>query len=360
MDTSVPAFLKLSQAFHDPDCDSVQVTLGSKEISLETAKGAGGNSGRIGTVSNAGGSKKIYHIGNGMVLALLNVDSLSFEDAKTADTWLKTWRRMLGEEKDLSDRLKASGLMAVDIDIEEIEYADGKIPVSIMPHFETFVQRGIQVRDCKKSAASQGYSMLFGSQENIESRERLKMLMGQLKQDIVTLASNGYALRGDALNLAIVDTKDTPNHDRHENELFDKRNQKLRLFFFDLASHQSYRSMEKLKFLSERGEVSEKAVTDYVSHEIDRVFERLTFGIREDEIKTIIVQAEGKYNQYTLFDPLEENFNHIRSEIVEEIKNEVLDVIKSMSVEKRRELFSVVKPNRSNFVDRPKDGAERY
>jgi hypothetical protein len=350
--TTASALFSLSQIKHNKQAASVTIMLEGEELHLnETVRSDIKRFNIIpeeglSYVDGKGGFKKAYGLPDGRALVVPNIDTLSFDNPEEAKAYAKIWERAVKEEKSIADKVLQSDLIAQNIEVLPLSIGESSMPVMVMPRFETLAEQGLQVRDVKNRDSSSGHSMIFGTPENFENPERLRLVMQGLVDDATLIMSHGFSFGSDSCNIAIQDTEKTPEHDRSIPLLFDELNQEIRFFLFDFSSKNTPRNDKGLPLLDVNGEPDREEITDYANHYIDRAYNALANAIRAEELKQISelkkdYPSEKSYtNQFDLWDVLDSNFSEIKQTLVENLTDRTVAVINAMSVTERLSKFT--------------------
>ena len=298
-------------------------------------------------VKATGGSKLIFILKDGRALAMPNLVDFKIQNLSRAEHFLNRWIRMIQEEHDCSEEIKALGLQSQNIEIVDIHVGKTKCPVMVMPTFDKLAENGMQIRDTRNIISSTGHSMIFGTPVNIKSHEYLKGIMEEFVDDITTIITNGLDLdNGDTVNLAIKDTEDTPKYDRNSLELYSVRKQKICLFFFDFSSKYQATSKEKLSLLDENDKVDEGKVRKLALSYVRLAHDALSCGIKKDEVAHInklvgLNPSESIYGGLSCpFPILNSNLRIIEADLVDKITSAVVERVTSMTLEERLSKFS--------------------
>jgi len=298
-------------------------------------------------------------LGDGRVAILPNLDAGRIQNLEQANSYAANWERMIREERDVSNKLRQLGFEAQDITIENLNIGGGELPVIVTGRFREMAENGAQIRDVKNKRSSTGTSMLFGTPENLDSVDRLKLVMNGLLDDSVKLITHGLSFGGDSCNLIIKDTEQTPLHNRNEPGLFDERNQQLRFFLFDFSSKHSPRNDKGLKLLDASGNPSPEAIRGYAERYVTRAFEAVAESITINESDTILMLNKAQGNRhyddiYGLFAHLEEKYDSIKDDLVEQVYSRAIAEIEQMPQPERLKRFSM--PEKQPPTDLPGQG----
>jgi hypothetical protein len=334
MDNSASALFAISEAHHGRAAP-IQAKLGDVSFPLSTQ-------GRAPGVVGSGQLKTIYALKDGRAVAL-PVHYLNL-NRNGAEQIAANWERAIKEEKSLSDKMRALGLEAQQIEIVPLQIGEYQLPVMVMPSFASLVNQGLQVRDRKPEGDDKiyGNSMYFGTPENLEDPKRLKMVMEGIKDDVTTLLSEGIHLTRDAFNLVVKDTPATPvPPERDKPVLFDEMHQQIRLFLFDLASTTEARKEAGLMLLDQHGNPDRERIEKKAAYYLDKAFDALSDSILPREAEVISGLSKRKYNsRFEMQTVVEENYERIKSELAKEIADNVMAKITAMPFDERSRKFS--------------------
>lgn len=287
-------------------------------------------------VDGKGGFKRVFRLPDGKAMAIPNLDALSFSHPEAAESYAAIWERAVNEEKEYSRRARAAGLEAQDIEIEFLHINEHTLPVMVMPSFARLSEEGLQVRDYKSPHSSCGHSMLFGTPQNLEDPDYFRSIIHPLLDDAALAITHNLSFGSDTCNLAILDTAETPAHDRSTLELFNHRKQKLRLFFFDFSSKTGPRNDSNLELLDEQGNVDKLFINICAGGYVSLAFCALRAAIRDDEIECILAlkkdcsSPHDYQDEYTLRDVIDNHFKSMKEEFRTYITDKVVENVQAM------------------------------
>lgn len=344
-DKSADAFLNLGQQQYAKDIRHITVTLGDKTYKLARLEG-GSYPPDVIPIAGIGGTKRVYDLGNGTALMLFTHNLPRTMTETTARKLAGVWERIIREEKETSDKLSKLGFETQNIAVTELTIGNGQMPVMLTTPFKDLAAQGRQIRDIKNPNSSCGHSMLFGTPENLENPERLKLVMQGVLDDTVKLITHGLSFDMDACNLIIRDTAQTPMHNPNDPDLFDHRKQQARLFFFDLSSKHGPRNDAKLPLLDAAGNPDPIQVRKYAEYGVCNAFTAIRHGITNEE-KMIILNKKSNYSsghtyndKYALGDVIDGNYKLVKDAMIDDVSSRVVAEISRMPGDKRFELFS--------------------
>jgi hypothetical protein len=337
------ALLSLNKALHDPSVPYLEAALGDQPLRLSKKEHA--HEEGIAGIDGHGGFKTVYGLEDGRAIATLNLDALQFKSLEEADQWAATWERGIKEEKAVSDKVRAAGLEAQQIEILPLKVGNDEVPVMVMPRFAEMAKHGAQVRDIKNPRSSCGSSMFFGTPQNVENPDRLKLAMQALLDDAVIAISHGIDFGGDARNLVVKDTEQTPRYNRDELGLFDERKQQVRFFLFDFASKHGPRDEQLPQLLDATGNPDQKQIAETAEYYVGRAYETLLDSMKSDEIDRILelkksFPSKHQYDRYDIYDVFNAHFETMKDEMIKDVSARVTKEIAKLPIQERLARFS--------------------
>lgn len=293
-------------------------------------------------ILSSGGSKSIYDLGDGNVIAVPRVN-------------YEVWKRMVKEEEKACAEFLNIGLLASDQHRCLAVINNEKFLVLKMPNFKDMVKKGIQVRG-QSSKDTYGETLLFGSQKNFLNLDYWHSIFQHLKQDIVTMLVNGLFTGMDSNHIAIVNTEVTPQHDVDEPGLITERKQELRLFFFDFSHKASEKQLKQCYYFVDfegEGGILEKEISEEVNHVAENHLSHALNGITNHEYQLLTGEKNnGGFTDFFGLKATEYDIYHkflfaFKKEIVESVVKKVAE----LSENQKKERFSSV-PTKSTPICR--------
>lgn len=211
----------ISDYMFDKGTSSLTCYLNEKPITLD-----------FKNIVGRGGSKMIFDIGSGYVIALLNVMSNSPD--------LLLWNRIVSEEVTMAKKFHRAGLLCQRYEEAVVSIEGNSLKVIKTLSFKELRARGIEIRERKVLIENQArsQSLLFDTRENFLDVQHWLKLFEFIKSDIVLFYSAGLDVLdpGDSYSIAILDPPPDPSYGKNKSRLFSEKNQYLRLFFQDFSS----------------------------------------------------------------------------------------------------------------------------
>ncbi len=252
---------------YDPQTKEITITYENSPIQLTTILGKGG-------------SKLVYDLGNGYAVGLLNIQSNPIN--------IPTWERLIREEVAASQKLRQLGLCTQSYAEATLCFDGYPAKVLKMPTFALLATRGQQVRDSKNSNQYYGTSLLFGNLSNLQSFAHWQKVLQGFQEDLVIYYSESLKFDTDTFNLAIVDSPETPAHDRTALALFTERKQKVRFCFYDFSSKHAESKETKYDFLNSDGNLEREFIEQKIDYLFDRVTSIISVGLLPIEYVNIL------------------------------------------------------------------------
>lgn len=225
----------------------------------------------------AGTSKKVYYIGNGEVIALIDHNV-----ADEADKYI-------GRECENTRQLNAIGIKTSNPQPVEVKVNGHLIAGIKMPCFMSLLEQGIQVRDVKNLGLwPAGSTYIFGNKANLLDAKHWEKVLKHLMDEVVILISNNIYLSTESLNLAITDTR-TTGINAADPGLITDRAQELHLFIFDTTDatlFDQYR-ITTFNLKDANGVIDRELVRKSVTMMMERVITPIFGAMLSDEVKAI-------------------------------------------------------------------------
>lgn len=284
----------------------------------------------------SGGTKHIFDIGDGRVLAIMrgNLDWLSkYTDAEV---------RLSNKVKDLKLRTISCEKIILEV--------NGKtdIPALIMPSFSSLAKGGIQIRDSKNSNSSCGSSMLFGNMQNIKSLEHWRKIFHHIKDEMVVYLLNHFAFSNDSFNLSIEDTTQTVTlASQQSSTVFSDLAQEVHLFFFDINDKERFYNEDiHYKFTNRHGYSLDLKVSEIANKLFDFIIDIIFRGILDDEYEMLMQRPFQLLDVTFLHKESEEARKQIQCEVVLHVVKNIKLHLDNMSYESKHNNWDRFKFNK--------------
>lgn len=222
------------------------------------------------TLLGKGGSKLVFDLHNGHAVAFFNT--------QPNPTAIQMRNRLIKEEVAVSQKLRQLGLCTQAYEKATLYFDGSPIPVLKMPTFDSLVTQGQQVRDIRNSH-HYGTSLLFENLSNLQSPKHWQKVLQGIQEDLAIYYSQNLAFGSDSFNLAVVDSDETPIHDRTALTLFTEHKQKVRFYFYDFSSRDSEYKEIKYNFLNSEGQFDRKCIEEKIDSLFTRVVDIISIGL---------------------------------------------------------------------------------
>lgn len=232
------------------------------------------------TLLGNGDDKLVFDLGNGEAIALLNIETHGIN--------IRIWNDLIKEEVMLSQKLRRLGLCTQAYEETTLYFDDYPTKALKMPNFVALATQGQQVRDIKNNAPY-GTSLLFENRANLQSFEHWHKVLEGFQEDLIIYFSQNLVFGGDTFNLAVVDSTETPAHDRTALALFTERKQKVHFCFYDFFSKsREYKEIKYDFYNYLKGSLDKKFIEEKIGAIFPRVIEVIALGLLPVEYVNIL------------------------------------------------------------------------
>ncbi|MBA3661581.1 MAG: hypothetical protein H0W64_07630 [Gammaproteobacteria bacterium] len=270
----------------------------------------------------SGGTKTIYDIGDGYVIARMGGD-----DA------------LIDSEMQVAHKFKEIGLYTQDYDKLTAIINGNPEPVLKMKNFKTLATEGKQVRDRKNRESSCGDSFIFNDLEHFKNKAHWRNVLKYIADDIFLYLINNLGFGSDAFNLIIVDTKETEAA-RHNtrSKLFSDIEQEIHLYFFDFGS--SVYTQEKIyDFIDAFGDISVENIRMCINNLSVIVTDSLFHGVLDAEYKNIMQKPADCMMILNLMEASKEIFKSVWDELVDNISARIENYLNNIPLQERKDQY---------------------
>lgn len=263
-------------------------------------------------MSGAGGTKRVFDLGDGRAMAMPNFDK-GIGSVESAGTFLARWRDVARQESENAALMRELGFETQAYEQHKVQVGKGEIPVLVMPSFEKLAQEGKYIRDTKVAHASSGKVMLFGSKDKLESPAHVKALMGMLAEDCARIAAYGLHLSSDSYNLMVKDTPETKGREGTSGQDVVSRGQGLRLFVFDMGDWPLAENIPQ-----------PEAVHRVAERSVARMFEAVLNSVTHDELDALVKTGADRWRWD---EPAQQAFAQVKDELVAQVEARVREML---------------------------------
>lgn len=257
----------------------------------------------------SGGSKVIYKLNDGRVIALPCIKELS------------TWDRMVKEEAKAAESVRNIGLYAQNYEMVTAFCSEHPINILLMPHFTSLLAEGIQVREHQHYYGS---TQLFGQFEKLQNQEHWDALLKTMIDDVVRLMSHGYFFSLDAYHFAIVNKNSADS--AKEDLVFSSSCYEAHFFLFDFTSKIETIPFEKsYYFVDKEGEILEDEIEKVAKKFVTKIMSQIVNGISDNEYFNLF--GCTKLSQFFPDSPIRSATNGVYNE--DEIKQTIVARVKA-------------------------------
>lgn len=270
----------------------------------------------------SGGTKTIYDIGDGYVIARMGGDD-----------------ELIDSEIHVANKLKEIGLYTQDYNKVTAVINGNPEPVLKMKNFTTLANEGKQVRDRKNRESSGGDSLIFDDMDHFKDKVHWRNVLKYIADDIYLYLINNLGFGSDAFNLIIVDTKETEAA-RHNtsSKLFSEIEQEIHLYFFDFGSG-VYKQEKIYDFIDAKGDISVENIHQCINNLSGKVTDALFHGIFDSEFEKIMQKSVDCLMILYLMEESKNIFQSVWDELVDNVSVRIKNHLENISLQERKDNY---------------------